>query len=160
MQVRVEILSLTKFHYALAYLPIGSYALGNYIYFLFSDPAEVTDFSLWPTTLTENGNFTINCKMVGNPDPVWSVMNNRTKMAMMTADMAAGVSLTSWPVGCEDAGFWMCTGHNYLNKNMNTTQGSNVTVFCKYRYYGRTSLKLESVAVIRKCCDIVAYRHG
>lgn len=93
-------------------------------------PAEVTDFSLWPTTLTENGNFTINCKMVGNPDPVWSVMNNRTKVAMMQADMAAGVSLTSWPVGCEDAGFWMCTGHNYLNKNVNTTQGSKVTVYC------------------------------
>ena len=70
--------------------------------------------------------------MVGNPGPVWSVMNNKTKVAMMTANSPAGVDLISWPVGCNDAGYWVCTGHNYLNHGKNSTRGGKVVVLCKF----------------------------
>ena len=81
--------------------------------------------------VTENETFTISCAIEGNPDPVWSIMNNRTKQAMVASTMAASATITSWPSRCEDAGFWMCSGYNRLNHNVNTTQGRNVTVFCK-----------------------------
>ena len=97
-----------------------------------SDPAKVTQFSLGPNTVMENHTFTISCAMEGNPDPIWSIMNNRTKTQMMSGNAPASTTLTSWPARCEDAGLWVCTGHNRLNHGRNASRGGNITVLCKY----------------------------
>ena len=100
-----------------------------------TDPAKVTQFYLAPTVITGNKTFRIDFAIEGNPDPIFSIMNNRTKQSMVEGTIASSGSITSWPARCEDAGFWMCSGHNSLNHGVNTTWGTNLTVYCKYILY-------------------------
>ena len=52
----------------------------------------------------------------------------------MSGDKAAAGWATTGPATCEDGGFWMCTGHNYLNHGKNSTRGENVTVLCTHYF--------------------------
>ena len=99
---------------------------------LFLDPAEITKFSVNHNIIRENTVLSMTCDVTGNPDPVWSIRNNYTKEQLMSGDKAATGWATTGPANCEDAGFWMCAGHNYLNHGKNSTRGENVTVLCKH----------------------------
>ena len=102
---------------------------------LFLDPAEITKFSVNHNIIRENTVLSMTCDVTGNPDPVWSIRNNYTKEQLMSGDKAAAEWATTGPAKCEHAGFWMCTGHNYLNHGKNSTRGENVTVLCThYRF--------------------------
>ena len=82
--------------------------------------------------IMENKTFTIAFAIEGNPTPIWSILNNRTKRGMLAGKIVMSGSITSWPIQCEDAGFWMCTAYNSLNHGINSTWGNNLTVFCKF----------------------------
>ena len=102
---------------------------------LFLDPAEITKFSVNHNIIRENTVLSMTCDVTGNPDPVWSIRNNYTKEQLMSGNKAAAGWATTGPATCEDAGFWMCTCHNYLNYGKNSTLGENVTVLCThYRF--------------------------
>ena len=99
---------------------------------LFSDPAEIVQFSIKNTTVRENKTLTISCYVTGNPAPIWSIRNNYTKKQVVAGDKSEKTMVIYGPMDCEDAGLWMCTGYNYLNHGKNATRGENLTVLCTY----------------------------
>ena len=115
-----------------------------------ADPAEVTTFFIEPKVVTEKNNFTIQCTIDGNPKPKVLIQSNSTGKVLFYGNIAGTVTeVVSPPVGCEDAGYWMCKAHNFLNKDDISIQSDNITVYCKLKVkcihclaiYSKTCLK-------------------
>ena len=101
------------------------------ILFLFTDPAEISEFSVNPHLVMAKTPFYIHCAFRGNPDPDMTIMNVYSKRVLMSSRGSGNVTLGSGDSRCEDAGKWVCTGRNYLNIDGNVTRSGNATVLCK-----------------------------
>ena len=108
---------------------------------LSSDPAEITKFEVTPKTVTENHTFDISCTIIGNPAPKYSIQMDAENKTLISDKGSGTVTVTSWNVTCEDAGYWICTGYNYLNKHVNVTKGDNITVLCKYEFLRKSCIR-------------------
>ena len=100
----------------------------------FSDPAEIIKFNVTSKIVTENHTFDISCTIIGNPAPKYSIQMDAENKTLISDTGSGTVTVTSWNVTCEDAGYWICTGYNRLNKQVNVTKGDNITVLCKYHF--------------------------
>ena len=77
-------------------------------------------------------NQTVNCTISGNPEPEVTVYSNWTGFVFYSGKENGVVTINYGPARCEDKSVWICTGSNYLNKGVNTTQTFNFTVFREY----------------------------
>ena len=102
---------------------------GNF--FFITDPAEITYFSMESNMLLVSMNQTVNCTISGNPEPDVTVFSNWTGTVFYSDKENSVVTINYGPASCEDTGLWICTGSNYLNKGVNTTQTFIYTVYCE-----------------------------